>query len=182
MIICETERLILRKLVPEDGIALHKIYQDPGVLRYISGANVGTIEEEQARVHKHIRDYYTRHGHGLWATILKETGTLIGRCGILTWEIEGKTELEIAYLIGKAHWGRGYASEAAQAIRDYAFNHKSVDRVISLIHPENIASQKVAEKNGMTLIRSIELLGYKDLCFYEIQRNKWKHKKQETAL
>lgn len=177
MIICETERLILRELVPEDGIALHKIYQDPEVLRYIAGAKVGTIAEEQARVEKHIREYYARHGHGLWATVLKETGELIGRCGILTWEIEGRTELEIAYLIGKKDWGRGYATEAALAIRDYAFSTKSVDRLISLIIPENIVSRKVAEKNGMTLTHTIDLIGFKDICFYEIQREEWEQKK-----
>ena len=96
--------------------------------------------------------YYGTYGYGLWATILKETGDFIGRCGLLPWEIGGRTEVEVAYLLGKNYWRRGLATEAAAAIVDYAFETLPVDRLICMVDPENAASRGVAIKVGMTML------------------------------
>ena len=93
---------------------------------------------------------------GLWATIQKSSGKFIGRCGLLPWTIEGRHEVEIAYLLDKEFWGQGFASEGALAIRDYAFKKLGLQRLVCLIDPKNIASQKVAEKIGMTLEKQVD--------------------------
>ncbi len=93
---------------------------------------------------------------GLWATIFKETGAFIGRCGLLPWTIDGREEVEVAYLLDKAYWGQGLATEAAGAIADYAHNTLGLKRLICLIDEGNIASRRVAEKIGMRFERKGE--------------------------
>ena len=88
---------------------------------------------------------------GLWATIYKETGQFIGRCGLLPLTIDGQREVEVAYTITRDRWGQGLGSEAAQGMLEYGFKKLNLARLICLIDPENIASQRVAEKIGMTL-------------------------------
>ena len=118
------------------------------------------------------RTRYANDGYGLWAMILKSTGDLIGDCGLVRQTVDGVDELEIGYHVRRDLWGQGYASEAAQACRDYAFARFSVDRLISLIRPENLASRRVAEKNGMTVWKEVmraNLLHY----VYAIKRDQF---------
>ncbi len=93
---------------------------------------------------------------GLWATVLKENGEFIGRCGLLPWHIEGRDEVEVAYTIARRYWGRGLGSEAAAAILKYGFENLGLDRLVCLIEPENTASQRVAQRIGMKLDRRLE--------------------------
>ena len=86
---------------------------------------------------------------GLWATIHKETGRFIGRCGLLPWTIDGQDEVEVAYLLAKEYWGQGLGTEAARAIADYAFEQLHLSRLICLIDRDNQASLKVARNIGM---------------------------------
>jgi [ribosomal protein S5]-alanine N-acetyltransferase len=91
----------------------------------------------------------------LWATIHKSDDRLIGRCGLLAWDLEGRKETEVGYMIAREFWGRGLATEAARAIRDYGFERLGFERLISLIRPENERSQRVAIKNGMRHERDV---------------------------
>jgi len=136
----------------EDLDALARLYRDPEVRRWFPD---GTRTHEQTREELawNIDVYYVRYGYGLWATILKETGAFIGRCGLLPWDIEGRSEVEVAYLLDPDHWGRGLATEAARAIADHAFATLPVDRLICLVTPGNEASGRVATRIGMTLLR-----------------------------
>jgi RimJ/RimL family protein N-acetyltransferase len=141
-----TERLILRPLRDSDLDALAAIYADPQTMRFLGGP----------RTREHARTglgwMITAHsdqGYGLWATTLRADGTLAGRCGILVQDVDGVTEHEIAYLLGSQWWGRGYATEAAAAIRDHARTQLGLGRLISLIDPENTPSQAVARRIGM---------------------------------
>ena len=149
MKILETNRLILRHQILEDLDSLYALYCDAQVIKYIPDAP-RSYEEAREELEWHM------HGHpkypelGLWATIHKETGKYIGRCGLLPWTIDGQNEVEVAYLIGKAYWGQGLGTEAAQAILDYGFEILHLSRLICLIDQENLASIKVAEKIGMT--------------------------------
>jgi ribosomal-protein-alanine N-acetyltransferase len=93
---------------------------------------------------------------GLWATIHKEAGRFIGRCGLLPWTIDQREEVEVAYLLAQAYWGRGLGTEAAQAIARYGFEELHLSRLICMIHPENQASVKVAQKIGMVLEQEME--------------------------
>jgi ribosomal-protein-alanine N-acetyltransferase len=139
----------------DDLDSLAALYRDPDVRRYFPDGT-RTYEETAEELAWIIDVYYSRYGYGLWATIDKETGQLIGRCGLLPWTIEERPEVEVAYLLAREYWGRGLATEAAQAIRDYAFEHLNMSRLICLIDPANHASRRVAEKTGMTLEKEVD--------------------------
>lgn len=148
-IILETKRLVLRHQVIEDLDDLWALYCNPEIIKYIPDAP-RSREEAREELEWHM------HGHprfpelGLWATIHKETGKFIGRCGLLPWTIDGQPEVEVAYTIAQEYWGQGLATEAAQAILQYGFEKLNLARLISRIDSENIASQKVAGKIGMS--------------------------------
>lgn len=108
-------------------------------------------------------------GAGLLGVVLRDSGTLIGDCGLVWQEVEGVQEPEIGYHVHREHQGRGYATEAARAVRDYAFGTLGCDHVISMIRPENLASRRVAEKNGLTVDRTVFWRGY-DHCVYQIRK------------
>jgi ribosomal-protein-alanine N-acetyltransferase len=145
----ETNRLILRKLTPDDAEALYRIYHEPGVLKYFSHGPPDSIEAETAGIRRHLL-HYEEHGFGLWATVLRTSGELIGRCGLLAQQVNGAAETEVAYLLSRRFWGQGLASEAARAIRDLAFSRLGQSRLVSMIHPCNTASKRVAGAIGMT--------------------------------
>ena len=88
---------------------------------------------------------------GLWATIHRPTGRFIGRCGLLPWTIEGRDEVEIAYMIAKPFWRQGLGAEAARGILEYARAELGLSRLVCLIYPDNEASIGVARSIGMTL-------------------------------
>jgi ribosomal-protein-alanine N-acetyltransferase len=167
--VIKTERLVLRHLTMADLDALAVLYSDPEVRRYFPD-RTRTYEQTREELEWIIDVYYVRYGYGLWATILKETGAFIGRCGLLPWEIEGRTEVEVAYLLDKSCWGRGLATEAASAIVDYAFATLPVERLICMVDPENSASTAVAAKVGMTMLWPDYVDEYGPAQVYAIQR------------
>ena len=155
MIILETNRLILRHLVMDDLDDLFALYCDPEIRQYFPEGILNLAEtKEELEWHMHGHPKYPELG--LWATIHKETGKFIGRCGLLPWEIDDRLEVEIAYLLDKSFWHQGLATEAAQGILKYGFEKLNLSRLICLIDPENVSSQRVAERIGMTLERKVD--------------------------
>ena len=154
-IILETDRLLLRHLVMDDLDDLFALYRHPEIRQYFP-EGVLTLEETREELEWHMNGHPRHPELGLWATIHKETGTFIGRCGLLPWEIDGHLEVEIAYLLDKSFWHQGLATEAAMGILNYGFGTLKLSRLICLIDPENIASQRVAERIGMTLERKVD--------------------------
>ena len=144
----ETERLRLRELEEGDLPALRRILRDPVTMRAYEGAF------DEAEVLDWLRNQqrrYREEGRGLWAVLLKDGGEMIGQCG-LTYQSWGERRvLEVGYLFERAFWHRGYATEAARACRDYAFDRLGAQEVFSIIRDSNFASQAVARRNGMTL-------------------------------
>jgi RimJ/RimL family protein N-acetyltransferase len=155
MIILETERLTLRHLVLSDLDQLFALYSDPEIRRYFP-EGVLTLEETQEELEWFLNGHPRHSELGLWATIHKESGKFIGRCGLLPWEIDDKLEIEIAYLLDKSLWHQGLATEAAEGILTYGFEKLKLNRLICLIDPDNTASQRVAERIGMTLERRVD--------------------------
>jgi ribosomal-protein-alanine N-acetyltransferase len=149
MKILETKRLILRHQVLSDLDDLWALYCNPNITQYIPDAP-RLREEAQDELEWHMHGHPNNAQLGLWATIQKETGRFIGRCGLLPWTIAGQNEVEVAYTITEEFWGQGLATEAASAILQYGFEKLKLPRMICLIDSENIASQRVAEKIGMT--------------------------------
>ena len=154
-IILKTERLILRRQVIEDLDALWALYCDPQITRFIPDAP-RSYKEAREELEWHMHGHPKYSDLGLWATIHKETAKFVGRCGLLPWTIDGQREVEVAYTIARDHWGQGLATEAAQGILEYGFEKLKLSRLICLIDPENIASQRVAEKIGMSLERKVD--------------------------
>ena len=101
---------------------------------------------------------YEDNGYGYLKLIDRNTGDLVGHTGLIHRVLDGKDTYEIAYSMLPAFWGRGYASEASQRMQDYVREHKVWDRAMSIIHFDNIASQKVAEKNGLKRVREWEYM------------------------
>jgi len=153
--ILESKRLVLRRQVIEDLDALWALYCDPEITRYIPDAP-RSREEAREELEWHMNGHPKHPELGLWATIHKPTGMFIGRCGLLPWTIDGQYEVEVAYTISRSYWGQGLGSEAAQAILQYGFEKLKLSRLICLIDPDNIASQRVAQKIGMTFEKESE--------------------------
>ena len=149
-IILETERLSFRRLTMNDLDALFALYHAPDVRKYYS-EGIPTYEETRRELEWIVNECYVKYGFGMWATILKETSKFIGRCGLCPMDIEGKEEIEVAYMLAKEFWGLGLATEAAQAILRYGIEQVGLSRLICVINPGNIASARVAKKIGMTL-------------------------------
>lgn len=146
--IMETNRLYLREMTQADYPALCSILQDPDVMyAYEHGFEDVEVQEWLEKQ----RNRYAQYGFGLWAVILKETNEMIGQCGLTMQECKGREVLEIGYLFQKAFWHQGYASEAAIACRTYAFEQLNATEVYSIIRDTNLASQKVALRNGMNV-------------------------------
>ena len=143
----ETERLMFRKLRQSDFADLCKMLQDEAVMYAYEGAF--SDREVQDWLDRQIVRY-REDGVGLYAVILKETGELIGQCGLTMQEIPGRRVLEVGYLFQKAYWHQGYATEAARAWKEYAFRELGAEEVFSIIRDTNLASRRVALRNGMT--------------------------------
>ncbi|HVE91441.1 MAG TPA: GNAT family N-acetyltransferase [Actinomycetota bacterium] len=152
MQILETDRLVLRRLQPGDLHDLFALYSDPQVRRYFPEGTL-TLEQTRDELDWFVAGDPDHPELGLWATVLKETGEFIGRCGLLPWTIDGRPEVEVAYMISRELWGNGYATEAARGVRDHGFHALGLSRLICLIDHDNVASQRVAMKIGMTFER-----------------------------
>jgi ribosomal-protein-alanine N-acetyltransferase len=148
MIIAETDRLRLRHFHIADVDAMDRVFGDPEVMRF--GRGPQTPEWVRTWLQTCLANYHQKWGFGLWAVVERETQQTIGYCGLSHFDdIAGQPETEIGYRLAQASWGRGYATEAARAVRDYAFEILGMSRLISIIDPRNIASAKVAEKTGL---------------------------------
>jgi RimJ/RimL family protein N-acetyltransferase len=165
--VLETKRLILREMALYDVDDLFEVLSDPEAMQFYP--QPFDRQMTQTWIERNVQRY-AQHGFGLWALILKQTSKLIGDCGLVVQEVDGVEEIEIGYHIRRDLWGKGLATEAAQACRDHGFSQLGFDKLISLINPVNIASRRVAEKNGMRLIKEIEWRD-KPTCVYAIRRS-----------
>ena len=147
-VILETERLCLREMTPDDFPALCRILQDAETMTAYEGPF--SDAEVQEWLDRQIARY-RKWGFGLWGVILKETGELIGQCGLTMQPWKDQEVLEIGYLFCRAFWHHGYATEAAVACKQYAFDRLGSREVCSIIRDTNIPSQNVAIRNGMTV-------------------------------
>lgn len=146
----ETERLLLREYTQDDFDALYEIVSDPETMAHYPAP----FDEDRTR---HWIDWnlenYVHYGFGLWAVVLKETGEFIGDCGITIQNIDGEMMPEIGYHIHKKYWRRGFAKEAAQAVRDWAFLNTEYNVLYSYMKYTNEGSWRTALANGMKKVK-----------------------------
>jgi RimJ/RimL family protein N-acetyltransferase len=157
-----TPRLLLRPFVETDLDRMAELMADKGFMRF----SLGVFSREQTA--SFLEKVRARDRAGLpsqFAVLLRENGRLIGYCGFFLQVVDEVEELEIGYRIDPVWWGRGLATEAVRAICHHAFTKLGLPRVISLIHPDNVASRRVAEKNGMTLEKETVFRGFPTIVF-----------------
>ena len=146
--ILETKRLYLREMNPSDFNSLCRILQDEKAMYAYEGAF--SDQEVQEWLDRQIYRYQ-KWNFGLWAAILKETDKMIGQCGLTMQQWKDQEVLEIGYLFERSHWHQGYATEAAKACKQYAFEKLNASEVCSIIRDSNTASQNVTMRNGMVM-------------------------------
>jgi RimJ/RimL family protein N-acetyltransferase len=141
-----TTRLILRGFSEADIDPMQRIMAGKNVLRYFPRCDPPDGERVAKMIARIIR-HWEEHGYGLWAVQSRASGELMGRCGLQL--IPETGEVEIDFLLGRPFWGQGFASEAGRASLNYGFEELALDQIVGIVHPENIASQRVLEKLGM---------------------------------
>jgi [ribosomal protein S5]-alanine N-acetyltransferase len=158
----QTPRLILRAFIDGDLDDLSVLMSNTDFMRF----SLGVFSREQtAGFLAKVRGRDRARLPSQFALIFRSNQKLIAYCGFFPQTVDGVEELEIAYRLDPAYWGQGLATEAARTVRDHAFDDLQLARVISLIHPDNIASRRVAEKNGMIPERETIFRGFPTIVF-----------------
>ncbi len=173
--ILETNRLILREMNNGDYKELQAVISDPETMKYYKEPY------NEAGVQKWI-DWctasYAKRGFGLWAVIFKETGEMIGDCGISMQTIDDELKPEIGYHLNKKYHRQGIGKEMTQAVRDYFFTHFNYDEVYSYMDVDNLPSYKTAEANGMTYLHDYVTADGERCKVYRITRSEWERIKK----
>lgn len=166
----ETKRLILREYTTEDFDALYEILSDPETMQHYPAPF--TEESTRGWISWNLQNYRA-YGFGLWAVTLKETGEFIGDCGLTIQNIDGEQLPEIGYHIHKKYWRRGFGSEAARAVRDWAFENTAYDCLYSYMKYTNVGSCSTAAANGMKRIKEYPDEKNHISYAYAITRKEW---------
>ncbi len=166
----ETARLRLRMFRPGDLDAMSEITRDAEVMRYIGHGRPLTREETRANL-SNIVAAFRRRGFGRWALELKETGALVGYCGLSAGNEE--VGVEVAYMLGRGAWGRGLALEAGRASLRYGFERLGVGSIAGLTMSDNRRSRLVLERLGMSFVRDAHFYGF-DCVHYSVSRDDWR--------
>ncbi|HST21783.1 MAG TPA: GNAT family N-acetyltransferase [Blastocatellia bacterium] len=162
MITLETQRLLLRMWKEDDLEAYSSICADTDVMRYLGDGKTLNRAEAWRQMAMIIGHWHLR-GYGIWAVEERETGRLVGRIGFFN--PEGWPGFELGWVLGRDHWGKGYATEGARRALEYVFTETTRDHVISLIHPDNHGSIHVAKRLGEELEGETAIFGHKVLVY-----------------
>ena len=174
----ETERLLLRPYTLSDFDSLYEIMSDPETMQHYPAP----YDEEKTRNWiTWNMDNYEKYGFGLWAVVLKETGEFIGDCGITLQNIDGEILPEIGYHIHKKYWRRGFAKEAARAVRDWGFRNTQYDIFYSYMKYTNIGSWSTALANGMKKVKEYPDPKNTISYAYAITREEWEKLLQNSS-
>lgn len=174
IMVFETQRLIIRELNHNDFDSLYEILSDEDTMKHYPSVF------DKAKVERWINwsiENYKTFGFGLWAVILKETGEMIGDCGITMQIINKKIKPEIGYHINKKYQNKGYATEAARGVRDYIFTNTTFNTLYTYMAYTNVASYTVALKNGMRFIEEYPDPDNEFTRVYAITREEWLNNK-----
>ncbi len=168
----ETPRLVTR-FVTQADVSVWLGYCRDEVATEFTAMEGKTPEEMAQEWIDFTTRRYREDRYGLQALINRETGEFVGMCGLLQQEVSGNNEVEIGYHLLRQYWGMGYASEAAHAFREYAFENRVADSLVSIIHPLNFKSKMVAMRNGMRLADNHADFRGKKFDLFRITRYEW---------
>lgn len=163
--VIETKRLRLREFDMSDASAFYALNADPKVLQNTGDKPFKTVEEAGQLIVNY--DQYKQHGFGRWTVVSQETHEVLGWCGLKKHK-EGF--VDIGFRFFKKYWGKGYATEAAQACLEYGFNQKHVDEIIGRTSEENKASIRILEKIGLKYWKHDSCEGIENSIYYKIQK------------
>ncbi len=162
--ILETERLFLREMTLADAPFMLELLNTPSWLAYIGDRGVYTIEQAERYLQEGNLKSYAEHGFGFYLVVVKETGHLIGMCGLV--KREGLDDIDIGFAFLPAFTGKGYGYEAASATLVYAKNTLKLARVVAIVHPDNEASISLIKKIGMVYEKQVVLPTGKELLLF----------------
>lgn len=168
-----TNHLTLRAFRLEDAPALHTILSEKDILQYFPTSNTPTFEQVQKFIMRQL-EHWRDHDFGWWAVTDRHTRALLGWNGLQF--LPETDEVEVGFLLTQSAWGRGYATEGAMASLQYGFDELHLDAVVGIVHPKNIASQKVLKKSGLRFTREDEYFGM-SVHRYEVEAGAFKKKK-----
>jgi len=167
-VLLATSRLEIRRWTATDAPAAFAMFSDPETMQYVGdGRPVPSLEAMREWLARRVQRYESER-LGSWAVVLRETGELIGGAALSV--VEEGPEIEVAYQLGRAAWGKGYATEAARALLGHAFDRLGLDRVIGITYPQNVASRRVLEKVGMIYQGMGGYFGIHGATVYAIER------------
>jgi RimJ/RimL family protein N-acetyltransferase len=163
----ETERLVLRLPRLEDAEAAVVLLTDPVAMEFIGGVHPNAATDPEFAVRRWLRRW-DENGCGPFSIVRREDGCWLGRSGLLVWDVRTWTHTtfddageyaqpELGWALAREHWGQGYATEAVVAIRDWAYRYLGVDRLVSVIAPANVRSQRLAQRLGCTPGKTVNL-------------------------
>lgn len=177
----ETERLILRRFTPDDVDLLVELDSDPEVTRYLNGGSPTPREViEREALPRFLRFNERANGVGYWAVIEKASAAFLGRVFLRIMDNDHPEVLDLGYRLRRAAWGQGYATEASRALIRCAFVDPGIQRITAGALADNIASRRVMEKAGLTLVRTRrtswpDLFGglEQEVVQYALERSDW---------
>lgn len=155
MKILETKRLILQEVSPENAEFIRMLLNEPSFIRNIGDRGVRTLKDARDYITTRLVASYEKYGFGMYLTILKESDTPIGLCGLV--KRDGLEDIDIGYAFLPRYWSRGYASESALAVKEYAKNTIGLKRLIAITDPTNQGSIRVLEKIGLKFEKTVKL-------------------------
>ena len=172
-IILQTERLLLREMLPSDAEALFEMDKNPNVHLYLGNEPLQSIDQVYGYIES-IQNQYIQNGIGRFVVVLKETNEVIGWAGIkyITEPENNRVNFyDIGYRLQEKHWQKGYGLEAAKAWRDYGFNEMEIPMLVATAHVDNVGSNKILQKIGM--VHKEQYMHHDLLCnWYEMINNK----------
>jgi RimJ/RimL family protein N-acetyltransferase len=168
-----TTHLTLRAFRLEDAPALHAILSEKDILQYFPNPQTPTREQTQ-RFITHQLEHWKNHDFGWWAVTHRDTRALLGWNGLQY--LPETDEVEVGFLVSKAYWGKGFATEGAIASLQFGFEEHQLDAIVGIVHPKNLASQKVLKKSGLKFTRDDEYFGMQ-VQRYEVEAAAFKKKK-----
>jgi RimJ/RimL family protein N-acetyltransferase len=168
--VIDTERLVLRKPVLEDAQPALALLADPVAMGFLGGVHPDAVADPEFVVRRWL-ERWDENDCGPFSILRREDGRWLGRCGLLVWDARTWThttfaesgehaQAELGWALASEHWGSGYATEAALAVREWAYRERDVGRLISVIAPDNVRSQRLAERLGATPGETVELFDH----------------------
>lgn len=167
-----TERLITRFLQPNDYKIWIPFLSDPECIQFLPYYGIDDPAERAKHVIEKQLGRYNENRYGLQLLLDRKNNEPVGMCGLLLQDVEGKPELEVGYHLLREHWGKGYASEAAQAFKNFGFENNQADSIVSMIDVGNTKSQQVALHNGMKPEPTFHWMGF-EINIYRITQVDW---------